>query len=526
MSLKEAVTKKVTQELLTKIMTLLSSVSAPLSAEDIRTLVSSSLESYGVVLYASNNDIGLCVDRICEVCSLASIDDAGLESHYATLRSEDPLTTELMDMMADGIARQLTTPLHDLRQTIPQEVATLTSSILKKVPSREVLEQPTLRHFSWGKLGLESYRTKAMLFAKDRTTCFKKNVPQAHDTDNILKIIPSGVAKRVNGDVKIREGLITALTATVTEKAGSDDVRERLLKSVKTAADLILFPTAYVKWTSGARENLSGTKISSAVIETTDAIDDVEDILQTVTTSMLTKIGEEASLSAGNIIENLDAVLSDIQLLRAAMVYHKERSLADRVLLTPGVVQKQALESFILQGGTESMVSDYVSYLRLNDHITIAPNGVGSDTIKSINERAKRTVQSMSAKLRDMAEASHAVALQDSLSYNLDILNLKMIREGLHNADRRMNDHKESRVKALVSLGKKPLEDIALEYLVSMRESPLTKSLYTSINTELHRLVKTNQEVTKVDVARATCSAVTSFVLRKLSERFAMKAAA
>ena len=520
MSLQIAVAEKVTQELLSNVLTLLPSVSAPLSAADVSTLISTALESYKGLVYAGNNDLGLCVDRLLNVCFLAGVKDIeALEAQYPTLRSSDPIVSELMDQMSGGIASQLTTPLFDLRHTLPKEVADLTTSILSKVPSVETLTQPALRRFSWGKLGTEHGRNTAMMFAKDRLSCFKRDVPQFYDSENILSAIPYGITKLVGGDVKIRPGLADALTAAVNN---IEDVatRERLLPHLGAAVETILFPSVYRKWAVGVRMKLASNKISAAVVDATDEIDAVEDLLRLVTTSMLTNLGGDTSTSAGLILENVDVMFSNIQLLRAAMVYHKDHTLSGRVLLSPTVIQEQALSQFE-NVCTPEMITDYVSFMRLNDHVTIPSNGVSLETIYAMRDKTKKAVQEQAAKARDMAAAARAISLQDAVSYRLDVTNAAMLKQNLHGVSRRQHEHEHNKTRALSLLRQKPLEDVALEYLVAMRESSLTKTLFKSINTELHALVKREPTVTAAGIATATCTAITSTLIDQLVTRFA-----
>ena len=234
---------------------------------------------------------------------------------------------------------------------------------------------------------------------------------------------------------------------------------------------------------------------------------------------MLTNIGGNTTTAAGLILENIDVVFSNIQLLRAAMVYHKEHTLSGRVLLSQTVIQEQAFSPF--EGAdTLEMINDYVSFMRLNSHLTIPSNGVSLETIHAMRDKTKKAVQEQSAKIRDMAVAARAIALQEALAYRLDMTNAVMLKNNLHNVHQRQHEHEHNRFRALASLRQKPLEDIALEYLVSMRENNLTRTLYKSINTELHSLVKRESQVTPLGIASATCAAITSTLLNRLVGRF------
>jgi hypothetical protein len=101
-----------------------------------------------------------------------------------------------------------------------------------------------------------------------------------------------------------------------------------------------------------------------------------------------------------------------------------------------------------------------------------------------------------------------------------------MLKQGTHQANHKHDLHHQQRQRALALLPRRPLEEIALEYLVAMREHPQTKPLYAAVNAELLALVRRDTTITKAGIAIATCSAITATLLDMLTARFAAPQAA
>lgn len=516
MTLRDSMTIAVTHELLSRVVTLLSSASHPLLPEQISTLVTSQIEHHPKFRYAVNNDLGLCVERLLSSCELNNVTDLDLQSQYATLRNDDTFVTEMMSQMATSISKHFTTPLYDLRVVLPQEANAFATEVTSRLPQTpEFKYTPDLQHFSWGKLGLNECRTSAMMFAQDRLNCFKNEVPHLYDTDKILRALPFGEGRSIPGEATIKPQLLAALIESNPGDANHTFV-----------TNLVLSPAAYRKWALEAREALSSKQIGASVVTVTQQIDTIEQLLQTMNATMLTKIGADTSTVATNLLHNIETISSNIQLLRGAMLWYKDSAMADRLLLTPTVVQDSILTQFVATGGTEAMIHDYLAYVQLNEHITIPPTGLSADTIRTTHPHAEKTVKEKFARLQERAAAGRATALQNTLAHSLDQHNEMMLRQGKHSANFHADMHVHQRQRSLALLTQKPLEDIALEYLVTMRENPTTKTLFKAINGELLSAVKQNTTITNVEVATATCAAVVATLLDTLTSKFAKPIAA
>ena len=519
MMLKSAVTEKITQELLSKIITLLSSTSSVLSLKDINDIVSTEIESFKNLQYADHNDLGLCVSRLTEMCQVENISDkTAFESLYPSIRSNDTFVTELVDIMAHGIASKFSTPLYDIRHIIPKEAKEISENIIKKVPSEEESIRPVLRHFDWGKLGTDIGRTNAFMFAKDRVGCFKRDTVHIYDTDKILMNLPSGNIKTIIDSNNLKQNLINKLTNSINENG----IDNSALKFIKPAVDAIFSSAAHRQTVTSARLQLANKKIAHSVIEVTDTIDNIENILRMINMNMLTSL-DDSSVISNEVVNNIEIVLSDIQLLRAAMIYYKENTLSDKIILTNTTVNKPVLLRFESSGGNESLVSDYISYTRINEHITIPNVGVTSDTVYNMREKTSHAVKTHESRLKEIAASERANALQENLLFNLNMFNEIMIKQDKYNIRRRQDEHEDNRHKALLSLRNKPLEDVAVEYLIAMRDNNIIKSLYKSINDRFHSLVQQEKNITTINIAKSTCSAIAATLLEQLSSRFCVK---
>ena len=522
MSLRVSTTEKVTQELLVRVITALSSASGSLSSAQIHDLVTEQLTLQREFHYATNNDFGMCVERLLAGCELNGITDAtSLETQYGALCAQDPVISELMFDMADGISKQLTTPLYDIRVTLPQAAKTMSAAILAKLPTVNVPGQPPeLQHFSWGKMASESVCNSAKLIANTRLNCFKRPNPQSYDTDKILQALPFGNCQSVPGATEIQSKLSTALrdmmSPNTTYPTGINNF----------VAELIISPAAFRRWSLNARAILSDKKIGASVISITNQIDAIEDLLLLVDATLLTKISADSPEISSSILNNMEVVSDSIQLMRASMLYHKEVGLADRLLLIPNTVQESVMTKFVAEGGTEAMIGDYLSYIQLNSHLVFPLKGLSEKMIRDIHPQASKLVAEKLEHLNGIVVTKRSVNLQNTLSHDLDQHHETMTRRD-NSLEVASNEiHTNQRQRALASLAKKPLEDVALEYLVAMRKNPLIAPLHKSISAELLALIGRDAEITKAGVAWATCSAVTKTLLTMLTTKFAVPAAA
>ena len=101
-----------------------------------------------------------------------------------------------------------------------------------------------------------------------------------------------------------------------------------------------------------------------------------------------------------------------------------------------------------------------------------------------------------------------------------------MIQQQIRNINNRQEEHVQNRHRALASLRSKPLEDIAVEYLVAMRDNSIVKTLFDSMNTELHSLARRENTITKTGISHAICSAIASTLLTQLGKKFGTKVVA
>ena len=524
MTLNGSVTTYITKDLLTRVLTKLPSVSSSLPIAALEALVTTTLPN-DTLQFAANNDLGLCVSRLLDRCLLSGItDQASLEQQYVTLRDNDPIVGETMNELSDGIAGMTTSPLYQLRQILPAHAKQISLSIQNALPP-EMQDGGVsqLRHFSWGKLNHPQYRTAAMLFAKDHVPCFKRDTAQYYDTSNILQVIPFGTVSTITDESQVRLLLEAAITAAATTEIDDVAARTLLLSYQKVALDAILLPRGYRQFAVSAAEALKGQTLSAAVIAVTDKIDAVEDLLRLINTTAMSKINSATQIPTTHVMTNIDVVLGNIQLLRAAMIYPKESVLQDRLLLAPGVVQETVMQQFCATSGTEAMVHTYLAYMQINDSMTMPSDGVSANAIHILYPRAQETVQRNTKRLAALAAAQKTQALQDALVYTLDVHYQNAIKTG-HYDTSFATIHRHERNRALATLLTKPLDDIALEYLLGMENDPFMTTLYRAINKQLLALMQDNTTITPVDVAKATCLAITTMLVDKLTTKFAIAA--
>lgn len=514
MTLHADVTHRVTEDLLTGILTLLPTVSQSLSKTQMHDLITARVGDLKGIRYVSNNDLGLCVDRLTAACEAQGVDGAALETKYHTLRDEDDLVSETMNLMTSGIASRLTSPLYDLRVTLPKEATQFATSVTNRLPKHVQSDdsKTTLQFFNWGKLNDEVCRSSVVLFARDRLNCFKRDAPQSHDTTAILRALPYGSSKDIINSETVKPLLLTSL-----KDALGEDSDPTLVVS------LIVSPKTCRQWFATAKALLSSDP-AAAVATITNDIDVIDNTIQCVTTSMLTKLGGDIQVVSAAILENIETIVANIQLLRGAMLYHKDNTLANKLILSPSVINLPTFERFVAAGGTEEMIHNYVDYTTLTPHLVIQKGGTTSDIVLDTRERAAKIVREQATRLRQITAAKRAVALQNTLSYHLDRHNDEKLKADLVGMQQKQSLHKQQKQRALALLTRRPLDEIALEYFVALRDDPLIKPLHAELHKELLTLVEQQSTVTQDGVANATCNAVLTTVLSMIKSKFCVSA--
>ena len=485
--------------------------------DEISELPMHAIEQHPDLQFAANNDIGLCISRMEAAYGLTpSTEGVSPTAAYVSIRENEPLISEMMQSMASGIATRLSGTLYDLRQTLPLQAKELAEQVLAKLPKEATEDLPPLQYFSWGKLGTPAYREAAMLFAQDRLKCFLRGTVASFDTDKICRVLPYGEFQKVAPADTVSPLLVEALTKADPEA-----------KDQSFVIGLITSKPAFMKWATDIREKLRNSPVGQAVVSVTETIDAISDQLQKIDAEMLSTLGADANVTSMSLLTNMETVLANIQLMRAAMLHYKENTLVGRLLLTPQVIQNDTFEAFSKEGGNEEMIRTYVAHLRLNQHIQFQSNGILADTISSIYPKALISVTENADKLRNMTTARRARALQESLVACLDTHYRESLASAPPNARSTRHIHEQARNRALIGLrSKKPIETISVEYLVALRSDPLIDKLYTPMNNELISVAKTESTITRAHITQANCRAVLSYLIDELSTRFSPRAAA
>lgn len=498
-------------EVLSGVLTQLSSISNVLSPEQLNAIVTTTIDNYSNLQFKNNNDIGLCIERLLSECPKTK--NFLSQTEYEKLKTADSLSSELISGMIHGISSNLTTRLYDLRVVLPQEATSITESIQTKIP--EISKSNIISNFeifSWGKLGLESCATAAMLFAKDRLNCFKSPIMQSYDNEKILQNLPYGTSASIKDSATIQPKLENLFKVALPENP-----------HIKLTCDILLSPTLYRKWATDVRLMLSKKQIGSVVVFITNQIDSIEEVFLQINATILNSAGIDTQETSSKLLSNIETISNNIQLIRAALLWFKNMTLADKLVIAPNVVHDQMFKEFLANGGTESMIQNYQAYLLLNEHLQFPNNGVTSTYIKDIHPKAEAVVNSKFKQLQQKSATQQAVVLQETLIHTLENYHLNKFKINTNYFNKNSQIcHEDQKNRALMKLSTKSLEDVTLEYLVAMRPDKLTQNLFNKINKNMHDLVKTHTNVTSINVSEATCSAITSIVIDTLITKFAV----
>jgi hypothetical protein len=514
MSFKPAITKNVVSELLSNIVSMLSSASQNLSAAEIKSLVLAKIEK-NPALFQENNDIGLVVSRLIDNCLFQNVQSLEeLDFKYADVRDDDVVTTTL-DMLAEGIATKISPVLYDLRVTLVEETQALSIAIDKQRPAAEALQAKAeeVRVFDWGHLKHSAVQQATIMFAQDKVKCFKGGVVRQHDSANILSRVPLNRATAVAPTAEAKDKLLTTLKEAFSEGPTR--------QYVDLAVDMILSERIYMHTLSSLKEAMSGPNLAANIVAVTDKIDAVEDVLRKITASMLDDAGVTAAQSS-SIITNLEHVLVNVSLLRASMLFHKFTTMQNKLILDKGIVQESAMKTFQEAGGTEQMIKDHFTYLSVNPMLTIPNNGLDMSVVLNSSAKAHAAALKNADGIKTRTTAMKVKALQDAMSYSLAVHYKTALESGAYHPS--LDQIHEAQVnKSMSALLKRSVDDIALEYLVTMRNNTMMTSFYKAINNELVEMIKSNDgiEVTPTMVAKATCSGVTAVIYDHLVTNFA-----
>ncbi len=517
MTIRMALTKLLTQDLLQRVVGLLSSVSGELSMEQIQTVVQAHIPEH--LAFAVNNDIGLCILHLEDACGYAGIStEVAAEAAYARLRNATPATVELLATLANGIAGAFATPLYALRVQIPQEMTTLCGLIRAKQPAVEALTEKSFTLFDWGKLQHPHHRTLAIITARDKANCFKRGTIQLYDTNAVLTAVPHGTHRDLPA-ATLPAILTTALTSALAAEASLAPRQALLNDWLKTTVSMLTQTKATQRWLQASASQLRSVAIAQTIPSVSEEIDAVEDLLQLCSAAVIHTVAQDAQIKPETLFDNVEMLSTNIQLLRAAMVYHHDVTLVNKVVLSPHVVQAPALEAFTAAGGSEDMIRRHLAYLTLNDHLAIPRDGLSGNAILDVADGIVTRLATQTKRIQEQKAADTARALQIGVRAGLNQHYRQQLEQGRY-TPHLQTLHETEEQKAIWSLNKRSLEDIALTYLVTLRNDPTTSVLYTAINNELHQLVQTQTDIQPDHTTKALCGAICQVVLDKLTAQF------
>lgn len=522
MSFKSIITKNVVSETLSKVVSLLSSASVTLSDEQISNLVKTKIGNTPLV-FAENNDIGYCVSRLMDACiykNILSLED--LNSKYQVLREDDELVTETIDMMAEGIAKHISSPLYELRVIIPEETRELATKINERVPVLESLhnQETAIRIFNWGKLQNQQVAATAMLVAQDKANCFKDGAVRQHDSSNILRRIPYGTIEKIQTDRSFTKGMYDLVIAEIDQKF--NEVEAFNLKKYKyldLAISIISNEKVYNQTFNSIKDSLSSNvNLSTNIVSIVDKIDAIEDILRLISVEVLNK-NESVAASSYRVISNIENILTNTALVRASLLFHKINTLQKKLILSKTAIQESALAVFKEAGGTEKMIKDHLAYMELTELNTIPSNGLSLDVVLNSITKAKSVVQKNSELLAAKETAAKVMNLQNAVAYGLNVHYKSGLEKGEYK-EALEKIHEQQVSNSIKNLLKKSVDDIALEYLVTLRNNKTMTSFFNSINVELLALVKNQTDISKEMIDTAVCGGVISVIFDSLVRDF------
>lgn len=515
MSLSSTLTKHVVSETLIRVVSLLSSASRDMSAEQVKALVLAKIEQ-NPVQFAECNDIGLCVSRLEMICSFSNImTDEELAANYDTIRN-DEIVTDTISSLAAGIARNIAPVIFELREVLPRETHALTTKINDQIPAIESAfnQDSALRVFNWGKLNNPMVLSSAMTIASDKVNCFKGGHARQHDSSNILRHLPLNRVEGLSLSSDTKQSLKNALTAAAGEENSGV-----VAAYVDQALNLITNDKVYLQTIGSMREALSGTiGLSASIVSVTEKIDGMEDVLRLLSADVVADTDISTSIAA-KLFSNVETALTNIVLLRASMIFHKIHTLQGKLILADNTVQESTLATFREAGGTDQMIKNHLLYMEINTTQNIPNNGLSLDVVLNSSAKAQSTVQKHAESIKETFAAKQARALQDAVSRGLTTHYMTAVESGTYHP-RLEQIHSSQLGRAIASLRRRSVDDIALEYLVTLRDNTFVTGFYKAINEELVGIVKGNDQITNAMVSEAVCGGVVSVVYNTIVEKF------
>lgn len=521
MDLRSAITKNVITEVISTVVSLLSSVSHKVPVDQITYAIELKMADT-VPAVKQNNDIGMCVESLMsEFPKQKKLSLGDFIPLYAELRHDNEMVSNTIAELSEKLARNISPILYELREVIPQQSAALAAKIDKEIPSQESAQDQltTFEVFTWGKLADPAIMAASMLAAQDRTKCFRDGVARQHDPNNVLRRVPYQTASAVAVDAAFFTSMVTALT----EAMNATGANPRATAMIPTAMEIITAPNKFSKFFAMQREYLqSADALSTNIVTVVNTIDACEDVLRSITVEML-NLTETGAALANKVFENIELALVNISLLRASMIFHKVHTLQNKLILSKTAVQASALETFQEAGGTEKMIRDHYLYMDLTPLQKIPTNGLSLDVVLNSSARAKAVVQQHAGEINTRAAVHRLSRIQDSVTRNLEI----QYKAGLESGAYHLNlgaIHEEQVQKSLATLKRRSIDDIALEYLITMENKPVLTRFFKAINKELTSLVKAQPEIKPELVSEAICGGVVSVLFDVISEKFSVAA--
>lgn len=508
MSLQQTISNKVINEVITKTVSLLSSISSSVKKDHIEAIVLDKLENLNLNI-RKNNDLGMCIEQLYEDCLLAGVSSTeSLDEKYNTIKQNNELVTETLSKLSNSIAKNISPILYEIREVIPSKSNELINYINKYAKTfSDQNNVVDLKVFDWGKLGNPNVLQATMIIGQDRTNSFKDGIPRQNDPTYILKKVPYQTVSSVSVNKDIFDKLITDFSTK------HNSVYTTL------AFEMITQPHRFESIFLNMKKNLNEPiNFGQTIISTVEKIDAIENVLRDVTAQSLGKYiaAEDQPLK---IFDNIENCLTNLALIRASLIYHKAHTLQNKLLLTPDTIQASIFEKFKEVGGTEQMIKDHLLYRQLNSLSEFHDHGYSMDVVLNTNEKAKTTISKNTETVKRKLEEKRLGNLQFSVTKGLEDYHYSAL-EADSSIKHKTSLHRTFVKETADKLRKNSVDDIAIEYLVTMEDKPTLVEYYTKIGTNLKHLIKSNAEITNVQVSESICSAVIDIILLKLQTNF------
>lgn len=506
MNLQNFVSSKVTEDLLSRTLASLQSVTQNASTENVESIIQAAVEQLGSFNYSAGVELSTVVARITEIAQSMETSESDYDQLYAAAFEKDAqFASTTINDLSGRMATALASLVRELRNDLPPKVEELCSAIREKAEASwedlDVRKITPANRFDWGRLSEITYLNQVTETATELTKTFMKT-PVPYDAVRILRVLDSQMYNStvvIPNQAAAKDFILANLPESELPLAMTVDI----LTSGNKARDVVGYAKAVMDPELGTGRY--------SIVALTQKVSDQTKALEALDVHF-------ASLDAGEFGDQIKTIASRIpnmltvcSLILAAVQVHRVTTYKNTLIIPTGPGRKATMppkgDSMYANGDTLSMYVEMVKSdlgMEISEEEALADvttlghynylvegnfgvNGLLVSRAVGVREKAINKVEESNKAATDAEMIARNRATIYAMNTILAPVKNARIKElpAMEQHFNRLSELRLQRAQVDLHHGFLALEDQVTMYLLDLEMKPALTSLQTSVSSAM-----------------------------------------